>query len=284
MIHSSVLSDTGNHVNGDGPNIDVSSSSQSSTDGLTSGSQASDSKTNDQSTLKKVNKKAKPKLSFFESVKVLVQDKYLMNVAMMVLSYGLTMEFTEIIWKSTVKKAFPLKTDYLAFMGRYSSLVGAVAFAMMFVGAQVNQLLGWRSAALTTPVTMGLLAVPFFSSIIFGGVDSKSSLLTAVYVGMLQNVLSKATKYAIFDPTKEMTYIPLSKEAKTQGKAAIDVLGARLGKSAGALAQQLLVVIFGSIMAGAPVVATMFYLVIALWIGSVNSLAPMFHSKSLGSS
>jgi ATP/ADP translocase len=27
-----------------------------------------------------------------------------MNVAMMVVSYGLTMEFTEIMWKSTVKK------------------------------------------------------------------------------------------------------------------------------------------------------------------------------------
>jgi hypothetical protein len=40
-------------------------------------------------------------------------------------------------------------------------------------------------------VMMGLLAVPFFVSIIFGGVDSKKSLLTAVYVGLLQNVLSK---------------------------------------------------------------------------------------------
>lgn len=52
-----------------------------------------------------------------------------------------------------LRAAYPLKTDYLAFMGRYSSLVGAAAFLMMFVGAQVNQLLGWRSAAMTTPGT-----------------------------------------------------------------------------------------------------------------------------------
>lgn len=54
--------------------------------------------------VQKIRKKEKPKLSFFESVQVLLRDKYLMKVAMMVVSYGLTMEFTEIIWKSTVKK------------------------------------------------------------------------------------------------------------------------------------------------------------------------------------
>jgi ATP/ADP translocase len=35
-----------------------------------------------------------------------------------------------------------------------------------------------------------------------GGTSSPKALKTAVYVGLVQNVLSKATKYAIFDPTK----------------------------------------------------------------------------------
>ena len=34
----------------------------------------------------------------------------------MVLSYGLTIEFTEIIWKATVKRAFPTKSGYMQFM------------------------------------------------------------------------------------------------------------------------------------------------------------------------
>lgn len=53
------------------------------------------------------------KMSFLESIQVLAADPYLSQVAVMVLSYGLTMEFTEIIWKASVKKAFPIKTDYL---------------------------------------------------------------------------------------------------------------------------------------------------------------------------
>jgi ATP/ADP translocase len=63
---------------------------------------------------------------------------------------------------SLFNTAYPLKTDYMAFMGRYSSLVGAVAFGMMFVGAQVNQLLGWRSAALTTPGNCSIIFESLF--------------------------------------------------------------------------------------------------------------------------
>lgn len=174
-------------------------------------------------------KHSKPKMTFMESLKLLATDKYLRNVAIMVLSYGLTMEFTEIVWKATVKKAFPIRSEYLAFNGRCSTLVGASSFIMMIVGVNIVKRLGWRAGAMMTPLMMGLLALPFFISLIFGGIGSpnkdpnvtKKALLVAVYVGLVQNVLSKGTKYAIFDPTKEMTYIPLDKDSKTKGSVFI---------------------------------------------------------------
>merc|ERR1712146_276524 len=146
--------------------------------------------------------------------------------------------------------------------------------------------LGWRTGALATPLMMGLLGIPFFGSIFFNGhhknnvTHTKTSLYVAVLFGALQSILSKATKYALFDPTYQMAYIPLDEESKVKGKAAIDILGSRLGKSVGSFLLQACVVYFGSALQASPVVAGIFYSVILSWIVSANKLADMFEERT----
>ena len=47
-------------------------------------------------------------------------------------------------------------------------------------------------------------------------------------------------------------YITLNEESRTKGKAAVDVLGAQVGKTGGSFMQQGLLLFFGSIVAALP--------------------------------
>ena len=51
------------------------------------------------------------------------------------------------------------------------------------------------------------------------------------WIGVALSILIYVAKYTFFDSTKEMAYIPMTKETQAHGKAAVDGLGARLGKS-----------------------------------------------------
>jgi len=171
-------------------------------------------------------------------------------------------------------------------MGGFSFFTGLVTiFMMLFVGGNVIRRKGWGFAAMITPVVLFVTGVGFFAFVLFR--DSSlvsgyiaymgtSPLMLAVLFGAAQNIMSKSAKYSLFDPTKEMAYIPLDQEAKTKGKAAIDVVGARLGKSGGSLVQQGLLVLFGTISAITPYVAIILFAIIAAWIVAVRSLNRQF--------
>jgi AAA family ATP:ADP antiporter len=144
-------------------------------------------------------KKSKPKMSMLESAKFLASSQYLRLVATLVLGYGLSINFTEIMWKSLVKKQYPDPLDYQRFMGNFSSAVGAATCIVIFFGVHIIRLLGWRVGAMATPTIMALLAIPFFVCILMG-LDSPVRLKAAVILGTLQSLLSKTSKYALFDP------------------------------------------------------------------------------------
>lgn len=228
-------------------------------------------------------RKTKPKMSIGESISFLAKSKYILCIAALVICYGICINLVEVTWKAQLKLQYPNPNEYSKFMGYFSTFTGLVTiFMMLFVGGNAMRK-SWGFAAMLTPIVLLLTGTAFFVFVLFRGslTDYISALGTtplflAVIFGAVQNIMSKSSKYSLFDPTKETSYIPLDPESKVKGKAAIDVVGARLGKSGGSLIQQGLLIACGSISAITPYIAVILFAFIAIWIVAVKSLSKQF--------
>ena len=76
-----------------------------------------------------------------------------------------------------------------------------------------------------------------------------------------------------------MAYIPLDNEMRTKGKAAVDILGGKVGKSSGAIVQVVCYTIFSDAKPDqlAPFLMVMFLLIATIWITSTKKLAQEYH-------
>lgn len=227
--------------------------------------------------------KQKTKLGLVESAKYLGQSKYIRDLATLVIAYGMSINIVEVTWKSRLRAAYPDPNAYSTFMGNFSTCTGIVTFIMMLVGRFIFRKFGWGAAAVVTPLVLGVTGIMFFSLILFADTVSPfiaaigtTPLIAAVMIGAAQNILSKSSKYSLFDPCKEMAYIPLDVEQKSKGKAAVDVIGNPLGKSGGSFIQQILIFSMGSLAASTPYLAVILFAIIGMWLAAAKSLDKQF--------
>jgi AAA family ATP:ADP antiporter len=140
----------------------------------------------------------------------------------------------------------------------------------------------WFTAAIISPIIILITGSIFFTLVVFDeailtfyeGIVLTTPLALAVSVGAIQNILSKGSKYSIWDTSREMLYIPLNKELRTKGKAAVDVISPKIGKSASGLIQSIIFTIlpmatYNSISSSLMVI---FIFVCFLWIYSIRKI------------
>lgn len=237
--------------------------------------------------VKTTSKEKKPKPSLKESFKMIMSSKYLGYIAIIVLAYGMTANLVEVTWKAKVKEMYASKSEYKIFMGNFFVATG---FITMFVGLFLKNVVtrfGWLTAAMVTPIMLLVTSLGFFGFALFSDMLLSAAvlatslpLLISVIVGAVQNIASKSTKYALFDPTTQMTYIPLSDEERVKGKAAVDVIGGRLGKSLGGHIQSVALLLTGSTQLGiAPILMVFLIVVVAFWIFSLTKLSKEYEDK-----
>ena len=226
----------------------------------------------------------KKKLGFRDSILYIARSKYLLCIAMLVISYNLVIALVEVIWKDQLRELYPSPQHYNTYMNHLTSLMGVISTGASLLMVGILSRLGWTKTALLTPIVLLITSVAFFFfffadttlSPIVSALLGTTPLALAVLLGSIQNCFSKAAKYSLFDTTKEMAFIPLDKELKLKGKAAIDGIGSRFGKSASSYIHQGFYFVFCSLHASAPYVALVLIAVIVVWIIAVLSLGKQF--------
>lgn len=225
------------------------------------------------------------KMGLRKNFAYLAKSKYLICIAVIVVMYNISINLVEVVWKDQVKQLYPNPADFNAYMGNVLTGIGILAtITSIFVSGNLIRKFNWTVGAMISPMILLTTGIGFFSFILFkdAGLSVVAALLgstplaISVLFGSLQNCLARASKYTLFDATKELAFVPLSKESKLKGKAAIDGIGSRLGKSGGSVIHQGLLMVFGTISLSTPYVALILMGAIGAWILAVRALGKQF--------
>lgn len=237
----------------------------------------------------KLSNASEAKMSLRKNFAYLAKSPYLICIAVIVVTYNIAINLTEVIWKDQVKALYPNPKDFQAYMGKIFTGIGIIATATsIFISGNVIRKFSWANSAMIPPMILMTTGIGFFSFLLFrdtglaalAAAVGSTPLAISVFFGSMQNCLSRASKYTLFDATKELAFVPLSNESKLKGKAAIDGVGSRLGKSGGSLIHQGLILVFGTLAYSAPYVAVILLIVVSVWMVAVRILGKKFNELS----
>lgn len=71
-----------------------------------------------------------------------------------------------------------------------------------------------------------------------------------------------------------MVYIEMTKEEKTKGKAAVDLMGSQIGKSGASLSLQAIFLVAGGLGGALPVIGGVYLVMCFVWLGAVGCAHP----------
>jgi AAA family ATP:ADP antiporter len=226
------------------------------------------------------------KFSLTECFSYLIKSRYMLYITILVVAYNIVFNLADVLWTAEVKLRYPHASDFNAYMNEIASITGIFAtLSGLILSGNVIRRYGWTVTAMITPMIWLITSVGFFGCMLYEKNIVISDLLYSLFslpivslvlmFGSAQICLGRAAKYTVFDETKEIAFVPLPKEEQRKGKAVVDGIASRFGKSGGSITIQFLLLMCGNLALTIPYVAVIILVVIGLWIVAVRGLGKM---------
>ncbi len=156
-------------------------------------------------------------IDFLSAARVIRKSKYLLLLVCLIAAVQIVVNLVDYEFNQVVALAYPHTDERTAVMGQVYAAVNTSTFVLHALTGPVLRLLGVPAVLLIVPVLLGAGVIGFLV---------RPGFATAAVL----KVMSKCFDYTIFRAAKEMLYIPLSYDEKTQGKSVVDVMTYRVAK------------------------------------------------------
>ncbi len=232
-------------------------------------------------------KKRKEKMGIMDGIRFLFTSPYFMLICVLVLAYGIGINFAEVVWKEQMRITLTDPDQYSAMMATLSMVTGVLTIFFTFTASNILRRFSWKISALVTPLVFLIIGGVFFGIMAYLNVGGTVLLgmslpMVAVWVGLFIDAISKSIKYCLFDQTKSMAYIPLDEDVRVKGQAAVEVIGGRAGKAG---ASAIIYFLTNIISAGSGIlqhlftIIPLFFAILVAWILSVMNLSKQYEEK-----
>lgn len=230
------------------------------------------------------SKNDKSTYSVVTSMKSLWYDRRLWAIAIIVMVYNVVYTTSDFVFVKQVELFYGPKNKALsnACLAQVSYYTGFVALVLALIIYPLSMKKGgWLATALITPVLFGVTGFLFYSAQIlpetfWQHVAWQQTLSWPIFFGLLHICFLRGSRYSLFDATKEIAYIGIPHDEQVQGKAVIDGIASRIGKSAGSMLFFMCYALLGnSIVAAVPLLALLMGLLTAYWIYAVVVLGAL---------
>lgn len=165
----------------------------------------------------------KPKTGVLEGLRLIFTRPYLIGVFGLSTLYEVVGTIFEYQMKSMASaQAAGNSEAFASFLGNYGLYLNVSTLVISLLGTSVLlRRFGLLFTALLFPTIVALM-------------NGTMLVHKTLFVATLASLVLKALSYAVNNPTKELMYIPTSKDVKFKAKGIIDGFGSRLSKATGA--------------------------------------------------